>query len=159
MNAPSNSDPPARPAPLPFIREAAPDDSPAIALLLGELGYPSPDAFVRERLAALASNSSGKVFVAECAGEIAGFLSFHIIPLFHSAAGLGRITTMAVSARFRRRSIGRLLVSAAEELAAASGCERMEVTSGDHRADAHAFYESLGFRCDVRRFIKQLPPA
>jgi hypothetical protein len=45
----------------------------------------------------------------------------------------------------------------AEEAAAACGCLRMEVTSGDHREqDAHLFYQAQGYRADCRRFIKDL---
>lgn len=31
---------------------------------------------------------------------------------------------------------------------------KSEVTSGDHRKEAHAFYESCGYARDERRFIK-----
>ena len=49
------------------------------------------------------------------------------------------------------------MVAAAEKIAADGGCLRMEVTSGDHREqDAHLFYQSLGYRTDCRRFLKDL---
>lgn len=35
-----------------------------------------------------------------------------------------------------------------------NSCLRFEVTSGDHREIAHHFYESRGYRCDERRFLK-----
>jgi hypothetical protein len=69
------------------VREAALSDSPDIAGLLGELGYPSSAPFVRYRLGQLSSNSYSPVFVVEHDGKITGFLSFHIIPLFHLNGG------------------------------------------------------------------------
>lgn len=139
------------------VREAAAGDALQIAHFLGELGYPATEVFVRDRLALLATRAEDAVFVADAAGELAGFLSFHISPLFHVTGGLGRITALAVSTRFQRRGIGKQLVAAAERFAWTHGCLRIEVTSGDHRLDAHAFYEAVGFRMDIRRFIKSRP--
>jgi GNAT superfamily N-acetyltransferase len=49
------------------------------------------------------------------------------------------------------------LVAEAEEFAWNNGCSRIEITSGDHRPDAHAFYEAIGYFQDCRRFIKERP--
>jgi GNAT superfamily N-acetyltransferase len=140
-----------------MVREARSADSSQIACLLGELGYPSSELFVRGRLGHLSSNAENPVFVAEYDGDIAGFLSFHIVPLLHLEGGLGRITALAVSARCRGCGIGKSLVAAAECFAWEHGCERIEITSGDHRPEAHAFYEAIGYRVDTRRFLKSRP--
>ena len=58
------------------------------------------------------------------------------------------------AAHHRQRGVGRALVTAAEEFGWARGCLRLEVTSGDHRPEAQAFYEHLGYQLDCRRFIK-----
>jgi GNAT superfamily N-acetyltransferase len=137
-----------------IIRQALLGDAAGFPKLMTELGYPVTERFVRERLAQLASGAGDVVFIADCAGEIVGFLSFHVIPLFHVEGNLGRITALVVSSRFRRRGIGQKLVTAAEEYAWAHGCVRVEITSGDHRADAHAFYEAVGYRQETRRFLK-----
>jgi hypothetical protein len=42
----------------------------------------------------------------------------------------------------------------AEDFAWDNGCVRIEITSGEHRAGAHAFYEAIGYKQDSRRFIK-----
>lgn len=139
-----------------IIREAKPADADAISRLIGALGYTLGPDGVLERLA-LHADGTGKVLVAESEGVVAGFLSFHPIPLFHQQGGLGRITAMAIDPDHHRQGIGRLLVTSAEEVAAACGCLRMEVTSGDHREqDAHLFYQAQGYQVDCRRFIKDL---
>jgi GNAT superfamily N-acetyltransferase len=99
----------------------------------------------------------GLVLVADWDGEVAGVLAFQIIPLFHIAGDLGRITALVVSSRLEQRGIGRRLVAAAERFGWERGCARIEITSGDHRPGAHAFYEAIGYRVDTRRFVKSRP--
>jgi GNAT superfamily N-acetyltransferase len=140
-----------------IIREALIGDAVQIASLISELGYSATEQFVRDRLTQLSSSAADMVFIAEHAGEIGGFLSFHVLPLFHVEGNLGRITALAVSPRFRRCRIGRELVAAAERFAWSHGCVRGELTSGDHRAEAHAFYEAVGYRQETRRFLKAHP--
>lgn len=139
-----------------IIREARSADAAAISRLITALGYTLGPEDVSGRLAVYADGVS-KVLVAEESGSVVGFLSFHAIPLFHQPGSLGRITAMAIDPEHHRQGIGRSMVAAAEKIAADGGCLRMEVTSGDHREqDAHLFYQSLGYRTDCRRFLKDL---
>ena len=140
-----------------MIREAALNDCTKIAGLLGELGYPATEQFARDQLARFSSRPDVKVLVAEIEGEVIALLCLQIIPLFHLSEGLGRITTLVVSSRFKRYGIGRRLVADAERFAWEHGCERIEITSGDHRSCAHAFYETIGCEQVNRRFIKHRP--
>lgn len=141
------------------IRRAVQGDAAAVAGLLGELGYPADEATFSRRLAALSGCSDNAIFVAECGGEVAGFVSFHIIPLVHVDGGLGRITALSVGSRFRRHGIGGKLVAAAEVFGWEHGCVEIEVTSGDSRLDAHTFYRAAGYREEIRRFIKHSAPS
>jgi hypothetical protein len=54
--------------------------------------------------------------------------------------------------------ITQLVEQRTEKTTWAHGCIRVEVTSGDHRPDAHAFYERMGYKSDCRRFIKTKNP-
>ena len=141
-----------------MVRVAAVADATACAALLDVLGYPQNERDVEDRLKRAARSDEGAVFVAQAGEEIVGVISVQCVPLFHTNAPLGRITSLVVAPGFRRCGAGRLLVAEAERFARIKGCTRMEVTSGDHRADAHAFYEGAGYRSDCRRFIKTVPP-
>jgi GNAT superfamily N-acetyltransferase len=77
--------------------------------------------------------------------------------LLHALSPLARITALAVRNDVQGRGVGRALVEAAEAWAWTEGAARIELTSGDHRLAAHAFYRSAGYAVDSRRFLKQAP--
>jgi GNAT superfamily N-acetyltransferase len=140
-----------------LIRSASSDDSEQLAALVEQLGYRADERFIRDQLTELASRPGTTVFVADDNGAIIGLLCFSIIPLLHVSGGLGRISALVVDSECQGNGVGRRLVAEAEEFAWNTGCARIEITSGDHRPDAHAFYEAIGYFQDCRRFIKQRP--
>jgi GNAT superfamily N-acetyltransferase len=138
------------------IREARSADAASVSALMDELGYDLSPADVEARIEVYL-RSSDAVLVADDCGEIVGFVSFHIIPLFHASSSLGRITAMCISSNRQREGIGRALLASLDEIASSCGCVRIEVTSGDQRAeDAHQFYQACGYAVDSRRFQKIL---
>ena len=69
-----------------LVRYAVIGDATVIASLIGELGYSVTAQLVLNRLTRLSSKETDKVWVADHAGKIGGFLSFHLIPLIHAEA-------------------------------------------------------------------------
>ena len=142
------------------IRRAELREGAAIAACLASLGYDTSAELVGDKLAALTGSAADAVLVAVLPSVgIVGVVSVHVLPLFHAPGNLARLTALAVRHDHQRSGVGRALVGAAEAFAWQRQCRRVEVTSGDHRPDAHEFYESLGYRTDERRFIKHAPPA
>jgi GNAT superfamily N-acetyltransferase len=136
------------------VRRGTDEDGAFIAELMEQLGYPTSLSQCEARLKHLAFSGSDLVLVAENNHEILGVLGIHLMPLLHADVDMGRITALVVREDVRGQGIGKSLVQEAERWAWAKGCTRIEVTSGDHRFRAHKFYESVGFRCDERRFLK-----
>ena len=138
------------------IREALPADATQIHGLLFELGHsPSVETFLKQ-FAAYRTSESARVFVAaEQNSPLLGVLSACVIPLFHQAGSLGRITALVVSSHYRGKGVGSALLSAAEDWFRSLGCARAEVVSGDARLDAHRFYQERGFARASQRFIKR----
>jgi histone acetyltransferase (RNA polymerase elongator complex component) len=137
------------------VRPAAEADAAAISALLNELGYSLDVTQVRNNITLLSVSSSDAIFVAEAASTVVGVLSFHIMPLFHVVGNLGRISSLVIGSQWQRHGVGRKLIEVAEEFGWSHGCQRIEVTSGDHRTGAHEFYQKLGYQIDERRFIKR----
>ena len=62
----------------------------------------------------------------------------------------------SVRAGSRGRGIGGLLIHHAEDWCRERGAERITLTSGSHRVDAHKFYAALGYDQTGVRFNKSL---
>ena len=139
-----------------IVRDARPQDGEAISELLAQLGYPSPPQLVRLRLARLAADETSRVVVAEAGSEVVGMASLYVRPLIHDDGDLCRLGALIVREGWRNQGVGRHLVSAAEAWARERRCGVVEVTSGTHRPEAHAFYESLGYVEKPKRFVKRL---
>jgi len=138
-----------------LIRRATLDDAPSVASLLGELGYPSTEAEARERLCAAAGST--EVLVAEAETRVVGLIAVQSAPYFPDGSTVMRITALVIAETERRRGIGRELIEAATRLAAQQNCSAVELTTAERRAEAHSFYESLGFAHVSRRYLRRLP--
>jgi GNAT superfamily N-acetyltransferase len=138
------------------IREARPEDSEAVADLLGELGYPTDAARFERRLDRIERDPSSRLFVAIVNGHVAGLAGFHLLPLVeHDEPGC-QLTALVVGEAYRRTGVGSELVRTVENEARSRGGRRVVVNTARHRADAHAFYNRLGFEATGLRFIKSV---
>ena len=140
------------------VRAAAAADRDAVVELVALLGYRLPAAQFDEQFAVHLISPIARIFVAENTdGELVGMLSACCLPLPH-LGWMGRISALSIAEHARRQALGKALMAAAEDWFIERGCRRFEVTSNVRRADAHAFYESLGYSQASKRFIKD-PPA
>ena len=132
------------------VRPARVADAPALAGLLGELGYPHNVAQARERLARWFGEPRGTVLVAERNRAVIGFTAAFAIPYIEREGSFARVVALAVDRSQRSRGTGRRLLAAVEAWAGEVGCSDVELTSSRERHDAHSFYEALGYEdlCD-----------
>ena len=72
--------------------------------------------------------------------------------LTHGGRPWAVVENVVVAGAHRRRGIGRALMHEAMGQARRAGCYKVQLTSGKHRADAHAFYRSLGFEAVAEGF-------
>ena len=140
-----------------MIRPATSADAAAIAGLLAELGHPAAGDLVSQRLSALDADPRSRVLVAERGGAVVGLATLELVPVLHEAGAWCRVTALVVSAAARGGGVGADLLAEAEAVARAAGCSRVEATSARDRADAHAFYRSLGYESVSAHFLKRLP--
>ena len=127
-----------------------------MAELLGELGYPSTSAQAAERIERIAGDPATWLVVAELEGEIAGFGVLHVQSLVERDEPGVEVAGLVIGERFRRHGLGERLMEALEDEARARGGKTMVLNTAHPRADAHAFYEALGYEHTGRRYAKDL---
>jgi N-acetylglutamate synthase-like GNAT family acetyltransferase/gamma-glutamylcyclotransferase (GGCT)/AIG2-like uncharacterized protein YtfP len=137
------------------VRAAVPADAPAIAGLVTQLGYPTEGAAMVPRLRRILSLAHHAIVVAESSGEVVGVAGACVDYGLEQEA-YGRITALAVDAKWRGRGAGKLLVRHVEHWCRERGADRVTLTSGNHRPESHKFYEALGYEATGVRFIKRL---
>lgn len=138
------------------IRVSNLNDSPAIASLITQLGYPTSPGQMRTRLEAILDQPEYRSFVAERNGEVVGFVGLGI-EFFYERDGLcGRLLALVVDERFRGTGIGKALVQAAEKWFAGQDVGTVMLTSRYIRQDAHRFYKRLGYKDTGIRLAKEL---
>jgi ribosomal protein S18 acetylase RimI-like enzyme len=138
------------------VRDAIRSDADAVADLLADLGYPTSAAAAAAHIARFAGDPASRLQVAVKNDEgLVGLVATHIVPRLDDDRFTCRITDIVVSAAYRRCGIGSSLMTAAEQEARRAGARRLDLSSGDSRDDAHAFYTSHGFETTARAFTKR----
>jgi GNAT superfamily N-acetyltransferase len=138
------------------IRPAVPEDSSAIGALLGQLGYPSTETEVSERLGRILPHRDYRAWVAESQGRAVGFAGAHIAHSFERNGMHGRILALIVDEQARERGVGSMLTRAAEDWTAEHNGKHVIVNTANHRAVAHRFYEGRGYTATGVRYAKSL---
>lgn len=141
--------------PKPRLRDAKPGDAARIAQLVDELGHEITEKQVRKNLVSLKKIGETPI-VAALDKKVVGFIGVHRMVTVHRPAPVGRIPVLVVTKEARGLNLGRMLVEAAEKWCRKEGCQLIEVTSNDRRAEAHAFYRHLGYERTSIRFFKKL---
>jgi predicted N-acetyltransferase YhbS len=137
-----------------LVRPAEQRDIAAIAALFADdaLGGhgDTTDASARPRYEAafgrIAASPNDMLYVAELEGEVVGTFQTTLVTTM-SGQGSSSLTIVAVQTRadLRGRGIGGQMMRFAIGEARAKGARLVQLMSNGKRADAHRFYERLGF--------------
>ncbi|HKK29550.1 MAG TPA: GNAT family N-acetyltransferase [Alphaproteobacteria bacterium] len=144
-----------------IFRPATEADLPALVALLADdaLGQGREDSgepLNPRYLAAfnaLKADANQLLVAAERAGEVIGVFQLSFIPgLSHCGSWRGQIESVRVAASERGSGLGGQLMDWAIEECRRRGCHLVQLTSDKARADAHRFYERLGFKASHEGF-------
>jgi N-acetylglutamate synthase-like GNAT family acetyltransferase len=137
------------------VRDAGPDDIPALADLWGLLRNlsnrgdivppPTMDG-VLERLSTVAADERARILIAELHDAVAGFAVLTVdplAPLYESPAV--QINYLLVRPQLRRRGVGRAILTAATAYAEQVGAEHVVVSVFPAVRDANRYFARLGF--------------
>ena len=137
------------------IRGARLDDAPALADLSTQLGYPSTEAQVRERLRLL-DDPERELFVAVADDGLAGFVDVHVQRVVESDP-YGEVGGLVVGAPHRGAGVGAALLAAAADWSRARGLGRLWIRANLARVGPHEFYAAVGCRTVKDQRVYEYP--
>jgi GNAT superfamily N-acetyltransferase len=127
------------------IRRMTVEDIPASQNLLSQLGFRMEISEARGRFDAIARSDDQAVMVAADDGRIIALCHlFAHAPLGHPPEAV--LQALVVDPAARGSGVGKRMMAAAEAWAAVFGCRSVTLGSDVSPPDAHAFYQSLGYR-------------
>jgi GNAT superfamily N-acetyltransferase len=143
------------------VRDAVPDDWPAVVALLAELGRPdvrgAEDEPERERdFVRYLGRDDTVALVAEDGGRVVGFVDLEFRQRLNFATPEAWIPDLVVTEHARGTGAGRALLEEAERRARARGCWSMTLESANWREASHVFYEHVGWTASGKAFTRLL---
>lgn len=147
----------------PRIRTAVAEDLPALLDLYRQLAGDRPEsqpagpAAAGPILARILADPARQLLVADADGRVVGTAEVLVIAnLTHGGQPWAIVENVVVAADARRLGVGRALMAHIVEQAREAGCYKIQLLSRAERADAHLFYESLGFARSAVGFRRYL---
>ena len=126
------------------IRRAQPSDATAILQLIRQLGYEVDAAAASDRLSRILARDDQQFLLADANGRTVGWI--HVLRSEYVESDTSAVIGgLVVDRSHRRQGVGRLHIEAAEAWAGHEGCSIVRLQSSSSRADAHLFYERLGY--------------
>ena len=124
-------------------------DAAALAVLNGQLGYPSTSEQVERRLAEISAQPDHAVLVSELVDpdggtRVVGWVHGSVRRILENDP-FAEVGGLIVDENRRGLGIGALLMDRVEQWARAVGCSAVTVRSNVIRGRAHAFYQRRGY--------------
>jgi GNAT superfamily N-acetyltransferase len=119
-------------------------DIPVAQQLLSQLGYPLDGKEVRQRYDAVAAAGDHAVMVAQHAGRVIAFCHVYARPALDKPLE-AIVQALVVDESSRGSGVGKSMMMAAETWARDRGFTSVALASSVARAEAHAFYETIGY--------------
>lgn len=143
------------------VREAHPDDLPAILRLMAQPGMDGSrvldESGARGTFASIEANPAHCVYVAEADGGVIGTFALVVVQhLSHRGGRSAVVEDVVVEAAWRGRGVGRAMMRFAADEAHRRGCYKLALSSSLQRTGAHAFYEGLGLERHGYSFVLPL---
>ena len=138
----------------PVIRIAARGDLPAIVRLIADDGLGRGRENLSDTLAPCSTEAfadieadpNNEIAIMVLDGAVIGCLQLTYIPgLSRQGAWRAQIESVRIASRLRGQGLGRTFFEWAIARARDKGCALVQLTTDKSRAEAHKFYESLGF--------------
>ena len=140
------------------IRKICQRDYAAVAVIWREVldVRNATDENVAETYSIMEHDDRYVTFVAEADGKIVGLAAAVKVLAIGHPGGYVKMNGIGVLPAYRGQGIGKQLMEHVERFAAEQGALYVGLASGISRAEAHAFYERIGYRKTSYWFRKSL---
>ena len=138
------------------IRTARLPDAAGLARLSRELGYPSTEAQVRERLCLLDDPERTLLVADDGGGGLAGFIDVHVQRVVESEP-YGEVGGLVVAEAHRATGLGAALLAAAADWSRERGLARLWIRANLARVGPHEFYPAVGCRTIKDQRVYEYP--
>ncbi len=141
-----------------MIRNYSLDDAPQLVKLYSDLGYPSDEKSIKNRLEKLLEHPDYYMLVLLQENKVVGFCGFCKMYMFESDQSYIRILAFVIDSDYRGKKYGSKLLQAIEEIAIEMNVPIVTFNSGNRseRDIAHHFYKNNGYLVKSSGFIKKL---
>jgi glucosamine-phosphate N-acetyltransferase len=141
-----------------LIRGCELEDFEEVLSLLGQLwsDLELDAAASREVFGRLLEKDNCVLTCAVAEGRVVGFCDFNVRHSLWKQGKLAYVDELVVEEGFRGRGVGAALLAEAARQTRELGCARIELDSALHRAEAHRFYDGLGWERRALLFGKDL---
>jgi GNAT superfamily N-acetyltransferase len=135
----------------PVIRRACVADVPALARLVEQYwSFEKIDGFDLDRVQnllrdALSANHRVLCWLAECEGEIGGYLLAVLVFSLEHGGVMAEIDEFFVAHGFRKKGVGAALLQCAESTLREKDVRRLQLQLGSSNTGARAFYAARGY--------------
>ncbi len=139
-----------------LIRPATADDAGQLAVLCGELGYPSTESDVRARWTFAGDAEHAILLAVDESGSATGFVDVHARRLLVADAH-AEVGGLVVADGRRGTGVGAALLAAAADWARARRLPRLWIRANLAREGAHDFYAAVGCRVVKDQRVYEYP--
>jgi N-acetylglutamate synthase-like GNAT family acetyltransferase len=138
------------------VRRAEGADAPAIQSLYRELVSNSGVSVSRQRVAEVAQDPCTALFVAEAEGVVVGTVLVSLCSdVMFESQPFAVVENVVVASGCRGSGVGAALMREVERYCLAAECSKIMLLSSAERAEAHRFFEKVGFVGAVKKgFVK-----
>ncbi|MES2559198.1 MAG: GNAT family N-acetyltransferase [Bacteroidota bacterium] len=127
-----------------FLRQAKPKDVEFMTELSNQLGYKATIEKIQGRLFEILHNVDNCMYVVvdndNVIGWIHGFYSLRV-----ESDSFVEIGGLVVDENYRRKGVGKMLVTEVIEWACSKKCDKIRVRCNTLRKETHVFYDRIGF--------------
>jgi GNAT superfamily N-acetyltransferase len=127
------------------IRPMTAGDLLATQELLLQLGYPLSNEELRRRYEAVVGAANHTLMLAEQAGRVVALCHVYARPSLDKPPE-AIVQALVVDLASRGSGVGKIMMTAVETWARDRGFTSVALTSSVTRAEAHAFYETIGYQ-------------